>query len=85
MPPGSGECGSTVYCGLDIVTGGMVALSEWSFKSQTVQKRSNYDRTKIEDDKLLKQVIIHLLTLGFTRLCFSLSYRLFKYACIIVK
>ncbi|XP_028409017.1 eIF-2-alpha kinase GCN2-like [Dendronephthya gigantea] len=53
---GSGQYGSTVFCGLDIVTGGMVAMSEWSFKSQTVQKRPSYDRAKIEDEKLLKQV-----------------------------
>ncbi len=35
----------------------MVALSEWSLKGQVGQKRSTYDKTKIEDEKLLKQVI----------------------------
>ena len=34
----------------------MVALSEWNFKSQLGQKRSTHDKSKIEDEKLLKQV-----------------------------
>lgn len=52
-----GNSGSTVFCGLDIVSGEMVALSEWRFKSQHGgQKRSPYDKTKLEDEKLLKQV-----------------------------
>lgn len=54
---GCGQSGSTVYCCLDILTGEMVALSEWNFKSQLGQKRSAHDKSKIEDEKFLKQVI----------------------------
>ena len=65
---GSGLSGSTVYCGLDIVTGELVALAEWSFKSTVGQKRSG----KIEDEKLLKQVSVHVLR--FVKCLYSTSF-----------
>jgi hypothetical protein len=67
--PGFGQSGSTVYCGLDIVTGEMVALSEWTFKSQVAQKRSANGKSKIEDEKLSKQVITFTILLELTA-CF---------------
>ncbi|CAB3984769.1 eIF-2-alpha kinase GCN2-like [Paramuricea clavata] len=53
---GVGQSGSTVYRGMDTKTGEFVALSEWKFMSQDGQKQSTHDKSKIEDEKLLKQV-----------------------------
>jgi hypothetical protein len=46
---------------MDTSTGEFVALSEWKFMSQDGQKQSTHDKSKIEDEKLLKQVIYLLL------------------------
>ena len=42
-----------------------MALSEWSFKNQLGQKRTTHDKSKFEDDKLLKQVITFTVANSF--------------------
>ena len=53
--------GSTVYAGMDISTGDLVAISEWVLKWRHINRRLNMDEREIDEkeaNKYMKQVSV---------------------------